>query len=80
MSSRAIAEQTGKPHSDVLKAIRKMEIARVKVNGGNLPSLIITTQKEKNDQNTSFLRKNVFTSLPNSMMKHGKKLLALILT
>ncbi|MBP3830456.1 MAG: Rha family transcriptional regulator [Bacteroidaceae bacterium] len=35
MTSLEIADITGKPHNDVLKAIRKMEEAWVKVNGGN---------------------------------------------
>ena len=35
MSSLEIAKLTGKPHNDVLKAIRVMEPAWVKVNGGN---------------------------------------------
>lgn len=35
MSSLEIAEITGKAHSDVLKSIRRMEPAWVKVNGGN---------------------------------------------
>ena len=35
MSSLEIAKLTGKPHNDVLKAIRAMEPAWVKVNGGN---------------------------------------------
>ena len=35
MTSLEIAELTGKPHNDVLKAIRKMEPAWMKVNGGN---------------------------------------------
>lgn len=35
MTSLQIAEITGKPHNDVLKAIRAMEPAWVKVNGGN---------------------------------------------
>ena len=35
MTSLEIAEVTGKPHNDVLKAIRKMEPAWRKVNGGN---------------------------------------------
>lgn len=34
MSSIEIAELTGKPHNDVLKAIRAMEPAWLKVNGG----------------------------------------------
>lgn len=34
MSSIEIAELTGKPHNDVLKAIRAMEPAWAKVNGG----------------------------------------------
>ena len=35
MTSLEIAELTGKPHNDVMKAIRKMESAWLKVNGGN---------------------------------------------
>ena len=35
MTSLEIAEITGKPHNDVLKAIRKMEQAWVKVTQGN---------------------------------------------
>ena len=35
MTSIEIAEVTGKPHNDVLKAIRAMEPAWEKVNGGN---------------------------------------------
>lgn len=34
MSSREVAEYTGKPHNDVLKAIRAMEPAWAKVRGG----------------------------------------------
>lgn len=33
ISSREIAEITGKRHSDVLEAIRKMEVAWEKING-----------------------------------------------
>ena len=39
MTSLEIAELTGKPHNDVLKAIRKMEPAWVKVQGGNFSLL-----------------------------------------
>ena len=35
LTSLEIAEVTGKPHNDVLKAIRKMEPAWLKVNGSN---------------------------------------------
>lgn len=35
MTSLQIAEITGKPHADVMKAIRKMEPAWSKINGGN---------------------------------------------
>lgn len=35
ITSLEIAQLTGKPHNDVLKAIRKMEPAWQKVNGGN---------------------------------------------
>lgn len=35
MTSLQIAEVTGKPHNDVMKAIRKMEVAWQKVCGGN---------------------------------------------
>ena len=34
MTSLDIAEICGKPHNDILKAIRKMELAWVKINGG----------------------------------------------
>jgi phage regulator Rha-like protein len=34
MTSLDIAELCGKPHNDILKAIRKMELAWVKINGG----------------------------------------------
>jgi phage regulator Rha-like protein len=37
MTSREIATITGKPHNDVLKAIRAMENAWIKVNGVNFP-------------------------------------------
>ena len=36
MTSLDIAELCGKPHNDILKAIRKMELAWVKINGGKL--------------------------------------------
>lgn len=39
MTSMEIAQVTGKPHNDVLKAIRKMEEAWVKVQGGNFSLL-----------------------------------------
>lgn len=35
MSSREIAQIAGRPHNDVLKSIRRMEKAWIKVNGGN---------------------------------------------
>lgn len=35
ITSREISEITGKPHNDLMKAIREMEPAWVKVNGGN---------------------------------------------
>ena len=41
MTSLEIAEITGKPHNDVLKAIRKMEQAWVKVNGGNFSTCTV---------------------------------------
>ena len=34
MTSLDLAELCGKPHNDILKAIRKMELAWVKINGG----------------------------------------------
>ncbi|WP_082711053.1 phage antirepressor KilAC domain-containing protein [Myroides odoratus] len=48
MSSREIAAMTGKSHADILKAIRKMESAWEKVNGGKF-SLVdyIDTKGEK---------------------------------
>lgn len=35
MTSLQIAEVTGKPHNDVMKAVRRMESAWIKINGGN---------------------------------------------
>ncbi|MBS9774597.1 MAG: Rha family transcriptional regulator [Tenacibaculum sp.] len=35
MSSLEIAQITGKPHNDLLKSIRKMEVAWSKITGGN---------------------------------------------
>lgn len=45
MSSIEIAELTGKPHNDVLKAIRAMESAWVKINGGNFSLVEYTDRK-----------------------------------
>ena len=45
MTSLEIAEITGKPHNDVLKAIRKMEQEWVKVNGGNFSLVDYTDSK-----------------------------------
>ena len=44
MTSLEIAEVTGKPHNDVMKAIRKMEEAWVKVQAGNFSLLQKTYQ------------------------------------
>lgn len=45
MTSLQIAEITGKPHYDVMKAIRKMEPAWEKVNGGNFSLVEYKDQK-----------------------------------
>jgi hypothetical protein len=45
MTSLQIAEVTGKPHNDVLKAIRKMEPAWEKVNGGKFSLVEYRDQK-----------------------------------
>lgn len=45
MTSREIAEYTGKRHSDVLEAIRTMEPAWIKVNGRNFPLVEYTDAK-----------------------------------
>ena len=45
MTSLEIAEITGKPHNDMLKAIRKMEQAWLKVNGGNFSLVDYTDSK-----------------------------------
>lgn len=45
MSSVEIAELTGKPHNDVMKAIRAMEPAWKKINGGSF-SLVDYTDKK----------------------------------
>ena len=47
MTSLEIAELTGKPHNDVMKAIRKMEPAWLKVNGGNFS---LVEYRDKNGQ------------------------------
>lgn len=44
MSSLEIAKLTGKPHNDVMKAIRKMEPAWEKVNGGNFSLMYRETE------------------------------------
>lgn len=48
MTSKEIATITGKPHNDVLKAIRAMESAWVKVNGGNFSLVEYTDAKGEN--------------------------------
>ena len=45
MTSQEIAEVTGKPHCDVLKAIRKMEDAWARVNGGKFSLVEYRDQK-----------------------------------
>lgn len=45
MSSREIAELTGKMHKDVLKSIRSMEPAWVKINGRNFSLVEYTDSK-----------------------------------
>lgn len=45
MTSREIAEVTGKPHNDVLKAIRAMDGAWIKVNGGKFSLVEYTDSK-----------------------------------
>ena len=50
MTSLEIADITGKPHNDVLKAIRKMEQAWVKVTQGNFSLSTYSTFE------TAFLR------------------------
>ncbi len=45
MTSLEIAEVTGKPHCDVLKAIRKMEDAWARVNGGKFSLVEYRDQK-----------------------------------
>ncbi len=47
MTSLQIAEVTGKPHADVMKAIRKMESAWEKVNEGNFS--LVTYQDKKGE-------------------------------
>ena len=48
MSSVEIAELTRKPHNDVLKAIRAMELAWVKIAGGNFS---LTSYKDEWNRN-----------------------------
>lgn len=45
MSSREIAEMTGKTHDNVLKAIRKMEVAWLKINGVKFNEVTYTDSK-----------------------------------
>ena len=47
MTSREIAELTGKPHNDVIKAIRNMEDAWVKVGEGNFSLTYYTDQRNR---------------------------------
>lgn len=57
MTSLEIAEITGKPHNDLMKAIRKMEPAWVKVNGGNFS--LVEYQDKKGELRPCFsLTKN----------------------
>ena len=48
MTSLEIAELTGKPHNDVLKAIRKMEPAWKKISEGNFSRAEYIDIKKKN--------------------------------
>ena len=48
MSSVEIAELTRKPHNDVLKAIREMELAWVKIDWGNFS---MTSYKDEWNRN-----------------------------
>ncbi len=48
MTSLEIAEVTGKPHNDVMKAIRKMEPAWARVNEGNFSLVSYTDKKGEN--------------------------------
>ena len=57
MTSLEIAEITGKPHNDLMKAIRRMEPAWVKVNGGNFS--LVEYQDKKGELRPCFsLTKN----------------------
>lgn len=69
MSSVEIAELTGKPHNDVMKAIRAMEPAWKKINGGSFPWLITPTKKVRKDLVTNSTKQNAFTSLPSLTMR-----------
>jgi len=44
MTSREIADLTGKPHADLMKAIRTMEEAWVKIGQRNFPLTYYTDQ------------------------------------
>ena len=46
MTSLQIAEITGKPHNDVMKAIRKMEPAWQKVQGGTFSQKYLVSYAE----------------------------------
>ena len=48
ITSRELAKMTGKEHGDVLKSVRKMEPAWVKVNGGNFTLVVYKDSKGEN--------------------------------
>lgn len=57
MTSVEIAEISGKPHSDLMKAIREMEVAWVKIGQGNF-SLTSYVDKSNRNQKCYLLTKN----------------------
>ncbi len=54
MSSLEIAEITGKPHNDLMKAIRKMEVAWHNVNQGKFSLVTYTDAKGEDNQHSSW--------------------------
>ena len=67
MTSLDIAELCGKPHNDILKAIRKMELAWVKINGGKFS--LVEYKDSKGELRPCYSLSKTETSLPSLKMR-----------
>jgi phage regulator Rha-like protein len=72
MSSLEIAELAGRNHKDVMRSIRDMEPAWVKVNGRNFALVEYKDTKGKLVLVMNYITMSACMSLPNSMMKQGQ--------